>query len=216
MPRPVDEIGNDQEVAGETHLVDDIEFDFEAFVIGFALFRELRRTARVLVAEQEIQPLFQPLLTDLAEVFGFGHAVRNRELRQVVLAQRQRHIAAFGDFHRVGDGGGDVGEQFRHFLRRAQILLRAVMLGAFGVSQHVATVDADAGFVRGKITFGDKTHVVGGDHWQVMGKREFHGGVDVIFLTIAPGALQFKVVAVGKMLLPFLQAFFGKLCVASE
>ena len=39
---PLNEVGNDQKVAGKSHLVDDIQLEFEPVIILFALFRILR------------------------------------------------------------------------------------------------------------------------------------------------------------------------------
>ena len=36
--RPFDEVGNDQEVAGEAHLVDDVDFEFQPVEIDLPLF----------------------------------------------------------------------------------------------------------------------------------------------------------------------------------
>ena len=99
-------------------------------------------------------------------------AFRHREVGQVIGAERQLEVAALGQFHAVGQGLGQVGEQRRHLLRRLQVLLGVVGLGPLRVVQHPAGGDAGAGLVRLEIGGIEEAHVVAGQQRQMMAVGE--------------------------------------------
>ena len=82
--RPLDEVGDDEEVAGETHLVNHAQFDGEAFVIRRALGGTFR-----FVGEELRQAQFQPAFRAVNEECFNIDAIRQRKIRQVIFAQRQ-------------------------------------------------------------------------------------------------------------------------------
>ena len=110
---PLDEIGHDQEVAGETHLVDDSQLQLQAVVIDRAVLRQAGGL------EKPGQSPCQPFAGDGGKVLLQGHARRHGKVRQEVLAQRQFQVAALGDLQGIFQGLGDVGEEGRHLLGRA-------------------------------------------------------------------------------------------------
>ena len=81
---PLDKVGNDEEVARETHLDDHIQFHFQAFVIGFALVGKIRRVH----VEQLGQAFLQSLARLGTEEIIHGHAIGDGEIGQIIFAQR--------------------------------------------------------------------------------------------------------------------------------
>ena len=140
---PLDEVGDDQKVAGKAHLDDNVQFDLQTLVIGLAGPGEIGGVA----VEEGVQALFQALARLPREEIVHGHAVGDGEIRQVVFAQAQFQVAALGDFDAVLQSLGEIGEQFRHLLRRAQVLLLRIGLGPAGIVQHPSFHDADPGLV---------------------------------------------------------------------
>src|SRR5262249_61782724 len=80
--REVDEVPDDQEVVGETHLANGLQLELKAF-------GELGRDLLVAAGE--------PRLAELDEVVDGIAAVGSRELRQEDAAELQLDIAALGD-----------------------------------------------------------------------------------------------------------------------
>ena len=103
---PVDEVGNDQEVAGEAHLHDHVDFDFKTLAVvlgaeagGGCLPGQARgEAAACLLADPRCQ--IEPF--------------RHREIRQVVRAELELQGAALGQLDGVLDGLRQVRKQLRH------------------------------------------------------------------------------------------------------
>ena len=121
-PRPLHEVGNDQEVALEPHADDDVQLVVETLEILLARF------------EQRIglQPLGQALMREAAQFVGRRLAGGQRIGGQDGLALLRPVGAAPGDFHRVFHRFRQVGEQRQHLVRRLHPVLgrdaRAVVL----------------------------------------------------------------------------------------
>ena len=77
--RPADEVGHDQEVAGEAHLDDDAQLAVEAPVVIFA--------GEIASQWVLLQPRLQAALGFVAQVAVEGFALGHRELRQEVFAE---------------------------------------------------------------------------------------------------------------------------------
>ncbi len=112
LARPPDEVGDDEEVAGEAHLTDHIEFLLQALaIVGHLRFGH------------DGEAFFQAIRGfDANEVFR-GDTARHRVRRQAGFAQFQHQAATASDLHRIDERLGHVREQHSHFLRRAQVLL---------------------------------------------------------------------------------------------
>jgi hypothetical protein len=139
--RPFDEIGNDQEIAREAHLDDDVELEFETGKIGVAIDRlgDLR------------QPGLQPRPRIPAQHFRLAIAVAGKAGKDG-LAARRRDGAALRDDERVGDRLGHVLEQLDHPLgglhpgiRGRADTIAAVNIGGAGDAQHRIMRGVEAG-----------------------------------------------------------------------
>ena len=172
--RPFDEVGDDQEIAGIFHLLDDREL-------------ELQPLAVVLLGEARGQPAArQPLGQALArlprQLVGLGldgriavGRIAGRKARQDRVAGLRIVGAAARDLDGVVDRLGDVGEQRRHFGLRAQMVVRrqpaAVVLG-----DHRALGDRDQRVMRVEILARQEERLVGGDQRQIVPVGEIDGG----------------------------------------
>ena len=197
---PADEVRDDQEVTGEAHLADDAQFGREPrLVVGTidrgAIVGGLRHGG---CREPRLEPLARLFAQELLRGLPGGHRVR----RQRSLAEPHLEVEAPGDFHRVLDRLGNVGEQLRHLLGRTQVLLLAVAPRARRVRQQRAIVYADARLVRLEIVAGEEPHVVRCDHRHALRHRERQAPGDVLLFARAPGPLQFQVEAVTEQCQP--------------
>ena len=69
----------------------------------------------------------------------------------MVLAERNRQIAALGDSDAVGERGRQIGEFFQHRRLRREVLLRREWAWSSRVGQDMSFGDADARLVCAKI-----------------------------------------------------------------
>ena len=186
---PLDEVGDDEEVAGEAHAGDDVQLEFQAFgVDGAAVGRgvDLGHAAG------------EALARHLAQGFVLGGAVAdlgaNREHR---FAGFGHHGAAFRDRNCVVAGFGQVGEQSAHDLGGFEPLLgRGAAAVAFG--QGSALGDAEQGVV-GLVHRGlGEVAVIGGDQGQArfVGEAD-QAGFDGALIGLAE-AVEFDGEAVGE------------------
>ena len=84
----------------------------------------------------------------MGEVVVQAHAVGRGKLRQEIFAQREREVAALGDFHRVLQCFGQIGKTGGHLFRRSKILAGHKLARAAFVRQHPAAGNAYARIVR--------------------------------------------------------------------
>ena len=97
----VDKVPDDQKVAGEVHLDDDLDLGGKLHAVAVGV-EHLAQHAELL--EAALQPLFRDLFEERRDVVALGHSVA----RQHRLAQRQLDIALAGDLDRVLQRLGDV------------------------------------------------------------------------------------------------------------
>ena len=106
---PLDEIGHDQEVSGKAHTVDHVDLEFEAIVVSLA------------VVGGQFSIRFEPLGKASARILGhfagFTFLIAG-QAGQNWLAFGRQERAALRDHQRVGDGLGQIREQFLHHRRR--------------------------------------------------------------------------------------------------
>ena len=84
----------------------------------------------------------------MGEVVVQAHAVGRGELRQEVFAQREREVAALGDFHRVLQCLGQIGKAGGHLFRRSKILAGHKIARAAFVRQYPAAGNTHARIMR--------------------------------------------------------------------
>ena len=164
---PLDEVGDDQEVAGETHLDDGVGLELQARLVARPL-----PFAFLLVRIQLQQTLFQAFVRLQHQELVDRHAVGRREIGQLRLAQFQRQVAALGDFHRVLQGCRQVGEQFRHLGLGLEALLLVETPGAPRIGQNLAGRNAGTRFVRGEFLAVQELHRMRRHHRQSQLRRQ--------------------------------------------
>ena len=116
--RPLNEVGNDQEVACEAHLDDCFELEFEPIAIGFGIGRgESRRS----------QPRRETAARRLAQrrrLVAPGVTPRRVKRRQDRLAEPRDKGAAPGDDEGIVAGFRQIGEQSAHLGGRPEVMMR--------------------------------------------------------------------------------------------
>ena len=126
---PLDEVGHDQEVAGEAHLLDDPQLEVEPGIV-------------VLDADG---------MGDHGKASGKALARLPAQFLDLVIGEtRQDRLvlgngkgAALRDLHRVGGRLGQVGEQDQHVLFRLEVVVRGQAAAGRGLVHHRAFPDAD-------------------------------------------------------------------------
>jgi len=194
---PVDEVRDNQEVAGEAHLDDRAAFEVETRVIRLAL-----RVAFGLIGVQLLETLLQPFLRQLHQIVVERHAVRRREQRQLRLAELEREVAALCNFDGVRERGRNVREHRGHFVLRAEILVRRKALLATRIRKHVALGNAHARFVRGEVVGRHVLQRMRRDDRQLERSRQCDRLLHVRLRARLPAALQFDIERVRKELRP--------------
>ena len=101
---PLHEVGHDEEIAGETHRLDDADLALQAAPVDvFAVF-----------GRRGVQPFAQALPRLGGEFLGLRSAALGGEVRQDGIALLDHEGAAAGDLQGVVAGLGQIGEQAAH------------------------------------------------------------------------------------------------------
>ena len=198
---PLDEVHDDEEIAREAHLDDDLELGLQPLVIGLAV----QGFAGWQPGLQKLQPFLQPLARHLAEEAVGGMSLGYREFRQVVLAQGQAHIAGLGDAQRVLHRLRNIAEQLDHLVGAAQVLLLRVLARPALVVEGEAAADADPHLVGLEIAGIHETHRIGRHQRDAALGGERRGLLDPLFLVRPPGTLDLEKIAAGKQRLPGIE-----------
>ena len=131
---PVDEVGNDQEVAGKPHLPDDVDLQREPVAVGdLGLLGDRPQFVQL------VEPAGQPVPAGPGEERVQGLALLDREHREVVGAKLQLQVAALRHLERVGHRLGAGGEMGGHLLGRLEVE------GVGGEAEAARVVDGAAG-----------------------------------------------------------------------
>ena len=133
---PLDEIGDDEEVAGIFHAADDAELEIEPLVIvlGGVPLRD------AVALEPPLQPL-QSFLTERCGLIGDAAAIAYGEARQDRRLGARAEGATLRDLDRRGQGLRQIGEQRRHFGAGLEAVLHR-QLPPLGVGNELAFGDA--------------------------------------------------------------------------
>ena len=131
-----------------------------------------------------------------AQVIVERDAGRRREQRKVVLAERDRQVAALRDRDAVRERLGQVGELRRHLRLRDEILLRREAPRPPRVGEHVTFGDAHARFVRAEILAPEELHRMRRDDRQRELAGERDRGADQRVVVGAARALHLEEVAI--------------------
>ena len=153
---PFDEVGDDQEIAGEPHLGDDRHLPVQAFPVVL-----LGRGGRDL-----LQPRLQPLARLVGQFLGLGPPRPGVEARQDGRAGLHHEGAAPRDLQRRVTRLGQVGEQAAHLLGRFEpVLVRHP--APVVLTDEGAVGDAHQGVVGAVLALLGVMNVVGGDQRRV-------------------------------------------------
>ena len=146
-----DEVRHDQEVAGVTHRQDDPELVVEASL-------EFRRDRPVATLQTALALRAEPTLD--------GLTLRDREVRDTQLSQRQRQVRHLGDAPAVTDGLELVREPRRHLGRGLDVELLTLEAHPVGGVEVVAGPHAEEDVVRLGLVLANVVQVVGHDERQ--------------------------------------------------
>ena len=154
---PLDEVGNDQEVAREAHLLDHVELVGEPVLVRLELDVGRQPVAFFQRDEAALGHFLQRILLGAAGKLGVA--------RQDGLA-RHRHVgAALGDHQGIVASLRQVGEELAHLGGRLEIMLRG-QPAAVGILDMGALLDAQQHVMRLVHRGLGKMHVVGRHQWQ--------------------------------------------------
>ena len=208
--RPLDEVGDDEEVAGKTHLVDDAELNVKALVIRRAFGGAFR-----LVGEKLREAQFQPAFRAVNEECFNIDAVRQRKIGQIILAQRQLQIAALRQRVRVGKELRRVGKTLRHHLVAGEMVLLREIAWPLVIGELPAIADTNAHLMHVVIVRRGETGEIGGNRRQ----PQFASGVaapgEIFRLARLAKPRQLQIIATGENPLPEGGTFFRALRVAA-
>jgi len=209
--RPVDEVGDDEEVARETHLDDGLHLELEPVAIAL-----LRLAPRAFLREKLPEAAVQAAAGGGPEVILDGFAVGRREVRQAALAERELESATPRDFHGVLERLGIIREEPGHLGLRLEVLLGAEFTGTAVVAQHEALRDAHARFVRLEIAAFHELHGMRRHDRKLELGRERHRGIDERTRRGGIDPLDLEVIAAGKVARPAERELAGLRGVARE
>ena len=176
---PLDEVGDDQEVARIAHLDDGPELEVQTLAVGFRRFLPLL-VRRALGIDARLQARLQPRLRGGGQGPGLVFSLRGFEAGKNRLARFGHERAASGDGQRVVERLGQIGEQRAHLVGAPKSMVDReappILLGdmrAFGYAQkRIMRI------VHGSIR---EIGLVGRDQRQIVAHRE----VDQVVLDTA-------------------------------
>jgi hypothetical protein len=187
--RPVDEVGDDQEVAGEPHLLDDAELEGEPLLV--------RRLGVRVGAERAacVQAVVEAAARIALEHVLEGLVLRHRVDGELELLL-ELEVAARGDVERRRDGAGHVRERLRHLRRVLHVELVGLELPALLVGEGLPGLDAEERLVRGRVLAREVVTVVRADERQPRLLRELDqlGVHDLLLVEVVVLDLQVEAV----------------------
>jgi len=148
--RVLDEVPDDEEVAGEAHAADHAELVVQPL--------------RVFWARGAAQPFLQAFDAEMLQVRVLSEAVRNLELGQQKLVHRDLQVAHLGDLQRAGQRlRREAAEELVHLGGGLDVELVALELEPLRVGELAPRRDAHARVVRVVVALDGVVAVVGGD-----------------------------------------------------
>ena len=198
--RPVDEVGDDEEVAGEPHLDDGPGLELETraiLALDLAPLHLLGKQRREAPLEARRRLLAQVVLDRLA--------VRGREVRQPALAELELEAAPPRDLDRVLERLREVGEELRHLGLRLEVLRAVEFARPAGVAEDIALRDAHPRLVRAEVARLDELDRVRGDDWQSRALGERDGSAHQGFAARGIDSLHLEVIRAREVRIPLLR-----------
>ena len=148
--RPVDVVRNRQEVAGETHLDDDV----------FLVFCLLTHSIRNPLRESLLKTLFDFLDEPRGLIFPFGHR-KVRHIRGAFRSRVEVDLASFGNLKRRITGLGQLFPDRAHFFGGTDVVAIAVKFKAIRVGNSRPRVDTQERVLDPAIFFFHVMRIVG-------------------------------------------------------
>ncbi len=145
-----------------------------------------------------------------------GRALGQGKLGQKIPSELELEAAAPGNFNGILQRFRKILEKGRHLLRRAQVLLLAVVTGAARIGEHPSFMNADAGLVCLEIVGAQKSDIVCGDHGDTEPRGDVDRGLNAELFRFTTRSLQLDVITLGKQRQPTLEAPFGLACPLRE
>ena len=192
LARVADEVPHDQEVPGVLHLFDHVDFVREAPLVLVDRVPQRSRRGKLL---QSRQPLAEPLADDVLEVLVQREAGGNVEVRQVVLAFGESHVASLGDADRVGERVRMIPERVGHLIRRLQKELPRLVPQSLRIAERLSGADAEQDVVRMGVGVAQVMDVVGAHEPEAEVLRDCRNAAvdDPLFLDTVPLHLEEEV-----------------------
>ena len=158
--RVPDEIPDDQEVAGELHLLDHADLALKTLdVLGQIVF-EISGGAQ---GFETGPPLLESMARDVSEVRVDRMLVRHIKFREGLLDLLELHLAALGNIPGPRDGVFQLAEKAHHFVARLDVEVRMVPVHMGRIAHGLSGLDAHEDFVRARVVATQIVRVVGGD-----------------------------------------------------
>ncbi len=155
-----DEVPNDEEIAGELHLLDHADFAVEAFGVGGEIVLE---RAVAMEGFEALAAAFEALADDEFEIGVGGVFGGDVEFGERLLDLFELDLAALGDVPGAVQRVFGIGEEGEHFGARFEVELRPVEAHAILVAHGLAGLDAEEDFVGAGVVAAEVVGVVGGD-----------------------------------------------------
>src|SRR2546422_2736933 len=132
---------------------------------------------------------------NMLEVIVERESGRHVEVRQVVLAFAERHVAAVGDADRVGERVREILEDLRHLLRCFQEELPRLVAQPLRIAESFARADAQQDVMWMRVAVAQVVDVVGADEAQaeILRNRRDAAVDDALLLDAVPLHLEKKV-----------------------
>ena len=131
---PLDKIHDDQKVAREAHVTDDLKLKVHAF--GVFAIDLIPVIAALSYGVGKLKPSVQSLVGDVAQKTLKGCALWDWKIRQVVFTDLNRHAAAARQLQRIFNHSGDIAEQLLHLGLSFKVLIFAVIPRPSLIGQH--------------------------------------------------------------------------------
>ena len=195
---PINEVGDDQEVAGVAHLNDGPGLEVEPLrVFGAPALADSG------IGVKQLQSLCESCRGFGAEMVVERDAFGGRKGGQIILPQRQREVATLCDLHRVGERLGKIGKRRRHLRLRLEILVGREPFRPARIGEHMTFGDAHTRLVGTETVRPQELDRMRRDHRQglFVGERDRRRHERIV--VGVTGALRFEVIASRKSCRPF-------------
>ena len=164
FPGVLDEVPDDEEISGESHLLDELDFQVETVLVF--LERMSVRSVALLLGDFS-RPGEEALAGDLLEIVVQGFPGRGLENRQEMNVLREREIAGRGDLGRIPDGLGIFLEEFDHLGGGFEVELVAREAHPVLFADFLIGLDAEENVLRFGILAFEEVDIVGGHEREI-------------------------------------------------